>query len=63
VPGADENAGTELDPRILAMVQIPRPFQDAVRSQIVSGTTVLVTRTPLTPENSGRRMTIMDAAK
>ena len=63
VPGADENAGTELDPRILAMVQIPQPFQDAVRSQIVSGTTVLVTRTPLTPENSGRRMTIMDAAK
>jgi len=63
VPGADENAGTELDPRILEMVKIPQPFQDAVRSQIVSGTTVLVTRTPLTPENSGRRMTIMDAAK
>ena len=61
VPGFEENAGEELDPRILEMVKIPKPFEDAVRAQIQPGTTVLVTRTPL--QSPGKRMTIMDAAK
>jgi len=63
VPGSDENAGAELDPRILAMVEIPQPFKDAVRAEMRAGTTVLVTRRPLTSETTGKRMTIMDAAK
>ena len=63
VPGSEEHAGKELDPAILAQVKIPNPFEDAVRAEIRPGTTVLVTRTPLTPEGTGKRMTIMDAAK
>jgi len=63
VPGAGENAGAELDPRILAMVEIPQGFKDAVRAEMRAGTTVLITRRPLTPETTGKRMTIMDAAK
>ena len=61
VPGSEANAGRELDPQVLAQVSMPKAFEDAVRREIVPGTTVVVTRTPL--QSPGRRLTIMDAAK
>ena len=63
VPGSEANAGAELDPRILAMVEIPQAFKDAVRAEIRPGTTVLIARTSLTSATTGQRMTIMDAEK
>jgi len=61
VPGSEANAGKELDPQVLEQVKIPKAFEDAVRREIVAGTTVVVTRTPL--QSPGQRLTIMDAAK
>src|SRR5690349_18208834 len=61
VPGFEENAGQELDPRVLAMVSMPKAFEDALRAEIVPGTTVVVTRVPL--QSPGKKMTLMDASK
>jgi hypothetical protein len=61
VPGSEDKAGKELDPQVLEQVRIPKAFEDAVRSQITAGTTIVVTRTPL--QSPGKRLTIMDASK
>jgi len=62
VPGHANAAGKPADFTILSRISMPRPFQAALNSAIMPGTTVLLTEAPVLAQTTGRSMTIMDSA-
>ncbi len=62
LPGHDEDAGRVLDEATLNRVRMPRNFYLAVKAALTPGTTILVTRSSV-GEDTGKRITIMDATK
>lgn len=61
VPGHMQEAGTQVDPAQLARLKLPGPFVAQLNSILTPGATVLVTAEPLSPENSGAAVKVVDA--
>jgi hypothetical protein len=62
VPGHDEDEGRPIDPYARARVHIPTAFYDAVAAILTPGASVLITSASLTPDNSGRNLTLITGA-
>jgi hypothetical protein len=60
LPGHDEDKGKELDEATLNRVRLPKIFLDDVKAALQPGTTILITEASV-GEDTGKRMTIMDA--
>lgn len=60
LPGHSDEKGTEIDEAILNRVRMPRAFYESVRGELHPGATVLITRSSVGEDNSGRKITIMD---
>lgn len=63
VPGHEDDAGQMMDPWALSNLRMPAEFFRQLRATITSGTTVLVTQSPVLPSNSGQRMTVLSALR
>jgi hypothetical protein len=61
VPGHLGEAGTEADPEAIARISIPAEFVRQVTAILSPGATVLVTDEPLSPQNSGTKVQVIDA--
>ncbi len=59
VPGHDGEEGKPLDMGVLASVRMPEAFRTALRQAIVPGTTILVTQSPILPQSTGEKLTVL----
>jgi len=62
IPGHDDDANKPLDADTRARVHIPTAFYDAVAAILTPGATILVTPASLTPDTSGRSLTVLSGA-
>lgn len=63
VPGHAGEAEMPVDASILQRVHMPAPFYSALQSQIVPGTTVLLTGAPVVSTTTGVGMSVLSATK
>ena len=62
VPGHMDEAGKPVDMSILSHAALPPPFLAALSSQIVPGTSMLVTQAPLSAGSTGKSLTVLTSA-
>ncbi len=60
LPGHEEDEGKPVDEAVLNRLRLPRPFYESVKAALVSGTTILVTQSPV-GTTAGEPLTVMDA--
>ncbi len=63
VPGREDAAQQPVDPNVLQRVHMPAAFYSALQSQIVPGTTVLLTGAPVVSTTTGVGMSVLSATK
>jgi hypothetical protein len=63
VPGHENAAQQPVDPNILQRVHMPAAFYSALQSQIVPGTTILLTGAPIVSTTTGVGMSVLSATK
>jgi hypothetical protein len=61
LPGHDEDAGRELDEATANRLTLPRPFYEAVKAQLRTGSTILITQSSVGDDGRGRKLTILDS--
>ncbi|WP_394003133.1 L,D-transpeptidase [Luteimonas sp. WGS1318] len=61
VPGHEADAGQPLDPALLAGVQVPPAFVDALLPRLRPGTVLVATDAHVLPETTGRGQRVFDA--
>jgi hypothetical protein len=62
-PGHEDEADQPLDPELMAKAGMPDGFRAAVRTVIVVGTTILATQSPVLPDTTGRRLTVLSSGR
>lgn len=63
VPGHEDEAGQQIDAATFEKIRAPKAFLDEVAQVMKVGTTVLVTASPVGADNSGTRLTVLNAVK
>ncbi len=61
LPGHDEDAGRALDEATVNRLKLPRAFYEAVKAQLRTGSTILITQSSVGDDGRGHRLTILDS--